>query len=120
MNCGWCGQDINGEPFSSTEVSGVMGGSFCGGGRWKDEVQLTPGYSVAFCCRGCEWAFQVDKHRLLGMTGKQAREHLKKVHLISPGHPGGKQSLECFNQSKEIARVIFSLFVDDGIPFSMN
>lgn len=116
MICSWCGKEMVGEPFSWSS-RGAM--------TWGDgdvEVEMVPGYEAVFCSGGCEWAFELDKHRLLGMEPKDARRHLIKVHEISPGKPAGKQSRECWNQSAEIAKVMYRLMTseDPGGPDSQN
>jgi len=101
--CSWCGKQIDGEPVDS-----FTSGAF----TWGDgevEIEIVPGYEAVFCCAGCSWAFSLDKHKILGMSGKDAREHLIKVHEIKPGRPGGKQSRDCFVQSKEIAEAILKV-----------
>jgi hypothetical protein len=103
--CGWCGQEIFGEPeFSGGIASMSFGDSF---GREFEVITETP---LDFCCEGCKWAFELDLHRIIGMTGKEAREHIRAEHKLSPGKPGGKQSKECWDRSAKIASAVFSMF----------
>lgn len=91
---------MEGEAFSRRSAGALV---------WGDgdvEVEMVAGYEAEFCSEGCEWVFELDKHRLLGMVGREARRHLTEVHGCRPGKPAGRQSDECWGQSAEIARAV--------------
>jgi len=104
MNCSWCGKAIEGKAFSRSSYGPLTWGN------GDVEVELVPGNEAVFCCAGCEWAYELDFHRLLGMNGKEAREHLLKVHEISSGKPGGRQCRESWNRSAEVAKVMLRMW----------
>lgn len=82
--CGWCGNEINGEPASTIEKGAIVMGN------GENEVELMPGYVADFCCNGCAWAFLSETHRLIGLSGKELRNHLIDMHGLS--HPPGKHA----------------------------
>ena len=99
--CGWCGADLNGQGIQRYETHGLVTNI--------DDIEVeTDGYFVAeFCCEGCAWCFGLDIHKIWGMSGKEAREHLVKVHGLVAGKPNGKQSLECWSRSARIAKAVY-------------
>jgi hypothetical protein len=106
--CSWCGKECEEDARLRFEA-----GAF----TWGDgdvEVEVVPGYEASFCCDGCMWAFELDKHRLIGMSAKEAREHLMEVHEICPGKAAGGQSRECFHQSAEMAKVMYKIMTGKG------
>jgi len=113
MVCSWCGGGIAGEPFSMASSTPFTWGD------GKVEVELVAGWEAVFCCGGCEWNFQLDKHRLIGLPGRDARRHLVEVHKLKPGRPAGKQSRACYEQSKELARASYRLFFGE-LPGGLN
>ena len=89
--CGWCGNVIPGEPILTIEESAmVMFDS-------ETEVEIMPGYIADFCCHGCAWAFLVEYHRMMGLSGKEIRSHLIDVHelVYPPGKPAGGMRRDC-------------------------
>ena len=89
--CGWCGKVIAGEPVLTTENSTMVMSD------GNNEVELMPGYIADFCCNGCAWAFSVETHRLIGLSGKDLRSHLINVHGFShpPGKPASGMRRDC-------------------------
>jgi len=89
--CGWCGKVMVDEPvLIINNPAMVMGAS-------NTEVELMPACEIAFCCHGCAWAFSVETHRLMGLSGKDLRNHLRNVHGFShsPGKPAGGMRNDC-------------------------
>ena len=101
--CGWCGKVINGEPVLSIAISGMI----MNDGETEDEM---PGYIADFCCHGCAWAFSVEYHRLIGLSGKDLRNHLIEAHGLvhPPGKPAG--GMRCGCQVVGMAHSLASLF----------
>ncbi len=101
--CGWCGKVITGEPVLTIGIVPFMsdGGS---------EYVLMPGHIVDFCCHGCVWTFLVETHRLMGLSGKDIRNHLIDVHGLSypPGKPAGGMRRDCV--VVDMAQSLVSLF----------
>jgi len=89
--CGWCGNVITGEPILTIEESAMI--MYDG----EAEVEIMPGYIADFCCHGCIWRFSVENHRLMGLSGKDLRNHLIDVHGLShpPGKPAGGMRRDC-------------------------
>jgi len=82
-------------------------------GNGEVEEDLCPGFSIGFCCDGCVWAFDVEIHRLYGMTGgKELRSHLIDEHGLAhpPGKPRGVMSPKCFARFKSIADALVKAF----------
>ncbi|GAI62580.1 unnamed protein product [marine sediment metagenome] len=55
---------------------------------WKDdgEVIPVPTRELKFCSNLCAWRYGMGSHKQMGMSGKEAREHLIEVHsLTEPG-----------------------------------
>lgn len=113
MVCSWCGQGIAGEPFSRCSSSPLTWGD------GRVEVEMTAGWEAVFCCGGCEWNFELDKHLIYGMSRREARKHLVEFHELSPGRPAGYQSNACAEQSARIARVVKSMFCGK-LPVNLN
>jgi len=92
VKCSWCGVDIIGEVVAPGHVIRVTFGI----GADDNEVDIETG----FCCNGCAWAWGIESHGLMGITGKEARLHLIEAHGLKhpPGLPAGRQSSECFEQ----------------------
>ena len=103
-NCGWCGKVITGEPVMSAGGSAIF--------MWgnANEVELMPDYLVNFCCNGCAWAFAAETHRLMGLSGKELRNHLINEHGFSypPGKPAGGMRRDCI--VVEMADSLVSVF----------
>ena len=91
IKCGWCGKVITGVPVLTIEESAMV--MYDG----DTEVELMPEYEVEFCCHGCAWAFSVEVHRLMGLSGKDLRNHLIEMHKFSypPGKPAGGMRRDC-------------------------
>lgn len=90
MICSWCGNEITGESVTIEQGEIVFGNG-------DTEQAVIPALSNTFCCNGCAWAFEVQKHRLWGLQGKELREHLINDHgLVHPcGKPTGSMSYKC-------------------------
>jgi hypothetical protein len=88
-DCGWCGKVITGE-YLSIEISSMT----MNVGETENEM---PGYIAEFCCHGCAWAFSVEYHRLISLSGKDLRTHLIEVHglIHPPGKPAGGMRRDC-------------------------
>lgn len=102
--CGWCGNMITGEPILTIEESAMV--MYDG----DSEVELMPGYVVDFCCHGCAWAFSAEIHRMMGLSGKNLRNHLIDVHGFNhpPDKPGGGMTHDCM--VVDIANNLASMF----------
>ena len=102
--CGWCGKVITGEPVLTIGIVPFISDS-------ESEDVLMPGHIVDFCCHGCAWAFSVETHRLMGLSGKDLRTHLIAVHGFShpPGKPAGGMRRDCLiiGMAKSLASVCF-------------
>ncbi len=101
--CGWCGKEITSESILSIEESAMI--MFDG----EKEVEI-PGYVADFCCHGCAWAFSAETHRMMGLSGKDLRNHLIEVHGFShpPGKPAGGMRRDCVVVS--LAESLASMF----------
>jgi hypothetical protein len=90
-SCGWCGKLINGEPASTIEGGAIVMND------GEKEFELMPAYQADFCCSGCAWAFSAENHRLMGLSGKDLRNHLIDMHGLSypPGKPAGVMRDDC-------------------------
>lgn len=89
--CGWCGNVITGEPILTIEESAIV--MYDG----ANEAELMPDYVADFCCNGCAWAFSAETHRLIGLSGKDLRNHLIEVHGFNhpPGKPASGMRRDC-------------------------
>lgn len=89
--CSWCDRPI----FGELVAPGIQYLGEFGSGE-KPEILKA---NVGFCCNGCAWAWWIESHRLFGVTGNEAREHLIKEHgLVHPPGVAGKQSVHCFRE----------------------
>jgi len=107
--CGYCGCAIIGEGVCPVEVMPMVVGSSEG-----DDHEIGFRYSLVFCCEGCAWAFELESHSLLGMTGKEARKHLIDMHELIPGKPAGKMCVRCSDMLCEQAKTL-SGFLSGGV-----
>jgi len=89
--CGWCGKVIAGEPILTIVNSAMIAT------KGEKEWELMSGYTVDFCCHGCAWAFSAEIHRLMGLSGKELRNHLVEAHCFDhpPGKPAGGMRQDC-------------------------
>lgn len=101
--CGWCGKAIKGVPVLTIKNSPMV---YSDG---ETEVELMPGYEVIFCCHGCFWAFSVEVHHLIGLSGKDLRNHIISEHGLKypPGKPAGVMRRDCI--VKVIAESLVSI-----------
>ena len=106
--CGWCGKVIVGEPILIINNPAMVMGA------GDNEVEVMPAYEVAFCCHGCDWAFSVETHRLIGLSGKDIRRHLINAHGFSypPGKPAGGMRDDCILM--KMAESLASVFASFG------
>lgn len=102
--CGWCGKGINGEPVLTIKCTDMV--MYKG----EKEVVLMPSYVADFCCHGCAWAFSAETHRLMGLSGKDLRNHLIDIHGFNypPGKPAGSMRRDCI--VVDIANSLASVF----------
>lgn len=102
--CGWCGNIITGVPILTIEESAIV--MYDG----ETEVELMPNYVADFCCNGCVWAFSTETHRLMGLSGKDLRNHLIDVHGFNhpPGKPAGGMRHNCL--VVDMANCLASIF----------
>ena len=66
-------------------------------GDGEKEVELMHGYVADFYCHGCAWAFSAETHRLMGLSGKDLRNHLIELHGFRhpPDKPTGGMRHDC-------------------------
>ncbi|MFW9877461.1 MAG: hypothetical protein ACFFG0_30615 [Candidatus Thorarchaeota archaeon] len=90
-DCGWCGQEIKGISKMIITIPTIVTAN------GKNEVEPMPGYEVKFCCHGCAWAFSAEIHRLMGLSGKDLRNHLIGEHGLKYPHgkPAGVMRRDC-------------------------
>lgn len=106
-NCSWCGAKITGEAVMSGEIY-----HYTFGGSGESEPIIN---EIGFCCDGCAWAWEIEEHRIMGLMGKAAREHLINEHGLKhpPGSPAGKQSKECFDDfAGEVEKILSIIYPD--------
>ena len=89
--CDWCGKVITGESVDTIRTSAIFVNDS------KKEAELMLGYVAYFCSHGCTWAFCIETHRLLGLSGKDLRKHLIDIHGLvhPPGKAGGGMRPDC-------------------------
>lgn len=99
-NCSWCGALIIGEPVAPGR------GYYA---EFNGHLECIVSYEVAFCSGGCAWRWGIESHKLVGVIGKAARQHLIDRHGLTAGVPAGRQCRECRNhftrEAEAIARI---------------
>jgi len=76
----YCRMPINGTPPVSEGEGELV--------YWEGDKEtiLEPARELNFCSNRCAWQYRMSTHKQMGMTGKQAREHLIEFHgLTEPG-----------------------------------
>ena len=77
MRCTWCGCVITGVVVgvAQFELEDCLHNADTVGGA----------YTICFCCRGCQWEFELETHEMGGYSRKEARNHLVEVHKLKYG-----------------------------------
>ena len=63
--CSWCGKYLTGQPVATGK--GIYS-------TWGTEKPIIVEYEVGFCCHGCAWAWGIKEHKMMGITGDEARK----------------------------------------------
>ena len=84
MRCTWCGKEIEGEVVASGWEGELV--YFDG----EKETVLEPEREIGFCSDACAWRYGIERHKAMGMSGKEARKHLIEEHGLKPALLIGK------------------------------
>ena len=80
MRCTWCGKEIMGEVVALGREGELV--YFDG----EEETVLEPEREIGFCSGACAWRYGIERHKAMGMSGKEAREHLIEEHGLKPAY----------------------------------
>jgi len=78
LKCTWCGKKIIGEVVAAGWEDELV--YFDG----DEETVLEAGREIGFCSRACAWRYGIERHKAMGMSGKEIRKHLIEEHGLEP------------------------------------
>lgn len=50
----------------------------------NSEEVVAPEREIGFCSNNCAWRYGIESHKVMGMSGKEARKHLIEEHGLKP------------------------------------